>query len=204
MLKLSIYSEGSDKYMTRLRLNNDLNKKRIIRINITVAEYTNLVYQNRSVLDQIKDGDYKILDYDSLKTYISDNIYKIDCGEIDLKLRKFLKLLPAFQREFVINWRNESKKICFLATPILLEKIKLFFEKIYNETEFVSFSKLQQKGRDKKAISLVDNTDYLPCIDVENNCIYDMGILLSKNIYVVRKDIILIRIADVDQNINLV
>lgn len=194
MLSISIYVTNSDKYITRLRLNGDPDKKRLIRLNVTVSEYFNLVYNNRSILDQIRDGDYRIIDYDGLSNYISNNIYKIDGEEQNMGLREILNLLPIFQRKFVTNWKSIDKKLCFISTPIMLEKIKILFQKLYKNTEFVSFVKLQRKDKNKNQVSLIDITDYLPCIDVENNCVYDVESLLSKNTYIVRDDIVLIRL----------
>lgn len=202
MFKTIIYSDSDDKkYFTRLEVNSDGSKKILLKLRMILQEYTNLLNNLIEDVIQIRDGHYSILNYANFESYLSNNIYKIGVIDVKISISEFIELLPEEHQKILINWRTTKKKVCFVSNPIILEKIRFIFNFVHRNTEIVSFLELQ-KNR-KKVISLINSSDFTPCLDQENNQIYDIDTLLKKNKYVVRDDIVVIKITDSSANINL-
>lgn len=208
MIKLNIYKKNDDGYyFSRLRLSRISYKKIIVRLLISLEEYTDLLCSLIYYTLQISDGEYSILDYDIFEDYVSRNLYKFNTTDLDLDINIFMNIFPENKKDTILGVlrnKNIGTKICFISTPIVLDKIRLVFTYINSEINIVSFIGLQKAN--SNSISLVDIDEIIPCIKTTDygTEVYDIDTFLKYSIYKIRKDIHCVLIPDINHNINII
>lgn len=204
MIKVSIYGDDDKKYFTRLRIKRDKTKPVIIRLLLSLEEYTGMINGLIHDIVQINDGTYHILNYGNFTKYLQRNIYKLGASDVDMSVGDFLDLMTEEQKNTILNGVSGGGKICFISTPLILEKIRFIFGLLHKKVPIMTYLKLQKtKGN---AISLIDMDEVLPCLTTDNMEkieMYDIDIFLREGRCVTRKDIRVVPISDFGININL-